>query len=844
MKTFPALYNVQKNLKTGASPVWILKILVAGVFYYISDNAFSIGPWGVTTKRWAKAWGSLTEGISGSVDEFKISDFTVTCLADPDDSPNIVDLALANNLEVNLCYLYAWYHGCADPPQEFFRGYIRDYPITEGDTVCSLQIQDETLKWARTYVGKKITVQDHPFADLDDVGKIEPIVFGSVSKLPALAVDAGVQTNLANALNATTTSVVLSDIRGLSAGMLLQVDSEQMQIVSVPSNTLTVIRGANGTLADIHQRGAVVWQQKANFYYIVAGHAVDSIPKAYAVVGQVTLDISTLCTVWPAGNHPSYPGKAVISVPGYITIEQAVNLAIADGLVISNGSLVAGLTGNVTRTGSASLSGSADLSGNVGYSGSVALSGAVALVGALFDPGHTHLTGQSSNQGTTVGLPTSPTGYTYNTTVYPSGYGINVYGAGLSFPSDGARSDATYSVTIKFALTVAQINGPVYIYACINGNQIMYSYPYSSSGGIVANNSTFSFTFSTGSNQVNSIYVMCAALGYGYLQVTAATRTIQLTGLVSGGNSASVNNGSLTAGNGNLGTTNSIVVGNGTLAVANTLGVSDLIAVDKGTLAASLGGNISKTGTVALAGNSVANTLVGDKILVNVTRSIAGPGAAVQELLAGWCNVPSFRQVGAFPASYAFNGAITDYRLALDQIHDLAWQCRAWFRHSLGEGVLTVRTLSPVSVKTLPWCRVEGGKKLHSRDKTPYDEIINVINLLYGRDWTQARSAKAYTAVSPGTNAQSIDDFGKQELPDLFMCDFIAGQEMADDVQAFYLAYHSVRHWLHTHSSFYYDSELEFADGVTLGFAGGIVGQIQEAGFNPGSDTIQLKVIQ
>jgi hypothetical protein len=42
----------------------------------------------------------------------------------------------------------------------------------------------------------------------------------------------------------------------------------------------------------------------------------------------------------------------------------------------------------------------------------------------------------------------------------------------------------------------------------------------------------------------------------------------------------------------------------------------------------------------------------------------------------------------------------------------------------------------------------------------------------------------------------------------------------------------------------YYDSELEFADPVALGFAGGVTVQIEEAALQPGSDTIQIKAIQ
>lgn len=841
MKNFPALFAAEKDKKTGSAPVWILKVRAGGIDYYLSSNAFDIVPWGVTTKRWIKSWGTITEGISGAIDEFKISDFSVSAWADPDDSPNILGLAETYDLEKDPCFLYFWFRGCTDPPQEIFRGYIRDYPISDGDTVVSLQIQDETLKWERTYIGKKITIQDYPSADPDDIGKIEPIIFNTVEKLPVPAVDAGVQTSLTNSVSAAAANIVVADIRGLSVGKVLQVDQEQMRVDGINGYTLTVIRGFNGTLAAVHQRGSVVWEQKGAFYYMVAGHPVDSIPKAYAVVGQIALDISTLCTVWPAGNHPNYPGKAVISVPGYITIEQAVDLAIADGIVVGSGNLGAVLTGNVTKTGSPSLSGSPALSGAPATAGSYTLSGLVSLLGQLLDPGHTHTTGQSNSENSTTGLPTPYTVTWDNASVSWGGHTHRVQGVYIDFPADGARSDASYSVTIKIDLSAPSVSD-VEVFACINSSTVVYYYDM----GVTSDLATFSFTFSTGTSATNRIYIGCAQNGYlNGVSVTAASRTIQLTGLVSSANSASVSKGSLSVSNGNLAVTGDLSVNNGTLAVTNgDLIILDSITVDKGTLLAELTGDIAKSGTVTLSGNSVANTVVGDKILVNVTRAVAGPGTAVQELLSTWCNVPNFLQVGAFPVSYAFNGAIREYRRALEVIHELAWQCRAYFRHSLGSAVLSVRELNPVSIKTLAVCRAEGGVKTDSRDKSPYQEIINSISLLYGRNWTQDKSEKAYTAVSKEVVQSSIDKYGKQERPDLFQCDFITSQAMADDVRAFYLAYYSVRHWVHTFDTFYFDSELEFMDTVTLGFSKGQVGQVSEVGFNPGSDTVQVKVIQ
>lgn len=908
MKNFPALFVAEKDKKTGASPVWILKIRAGGVDYYLSGNAINVTPWGITTKRWVQSWGTITEGISGAIDEFKISDFSVSLLVDPDASPNILDLAETYDLEKDPCSLYLWFQGCADSPQEMFRGYIRDYPISDGDTVVSLQIQDETLKWESVYVGRKVALQEFPYADPDDVGKVIPIVYGTVGKLPALAVNAGAQTSLPNGVNATTPSVIVSDVSRLAAGKIIRVDAEEMLIQSIAGSTLTVVRGVNGTLAEVHQRGATVWEKKAEFIYVVADHPVTSMPKVYVQVGQVEMDVSALCTAWPAGDHPSYLGRAILSVPGYITVEQAVGLAVFDNIIVDS-NLSVGLTGNVTKTGSVALAGdviktgsaaisgtlertgAAVLAGALGRTGSAALigllertgaaamagtvsvSGFVELIGSLSDPGHTHITGQSQSENATTGLPT-PYTVLWDTYITYSGYAYRVQGTYVDFPADGARSDASYSITIKVDLSVASLSS-IRIFASVDG--ATYKYYYET--GTFSDQGTFSFSFSAGSSSSNRVYVGVYQSGYlNGVSVTAASRTIQLTGLVSGVNSAPVTKGSLAAVNGTLDINNLLYVNdqidlNNTLDVSdtidldntldvsdtiglnNTLGVSDTIGLNNtlgvsdttqvaSTLDTFLEGLVTKVGSVTLSGNSVANTLVGDAIYVDVSRDLTAPAAVVGDLLATWCGVAPCQLIGNLPASYTFNGAITEYRRAMDIIHDLAWQCRTYFRYSLGSAVLTVRELNPASIKTLAVCRAEGGKKIHSRDKSPYEEIINSISLLYGRDWTQDKSEKAYTAVSKATDQDSIDKYGERERPDLFQCDFITSQTMADDVRTFYLAFYAVRHWIHTSETYYFDSELEFMDAVTLGFSKNQVGQVSEVSFNPGSDTVQVKAIQ
>lgn len=256
----------------------------------------------------------------------------------------------------------------------------------------------------------------------------------------------------------------------------------------------------------------------------------------------------------------------------------------------------------------------------------------------------------------------------------------------------------------------------------------------------------------------------------------------------------------------------------------------------------------TKTGTVTPYGNSVANTLVGDTILCDVVRNVTAPGDVVSNILSTYCGVTSLQQVGAFPASYSINGAITEYRTALEWLNEIAFQCRAWFRMELGAAKLIVRPDALATVKTIPACRATNdGRRIHRRRKAPYDDIINKINLLFDRDWSKSRGDDAYRGMSKATDATSIANYGERERPELFLCDFITSQTMADDVCAFYLLRYAVRQWLHEFETYLDHSELKFSDAIILGFSGNTAGEIIEAGCSPGSstqiDTVKFTVL-
>jgi hypothetical protein len=66
-------------------------------------------------------------------------------------------------------------------------------------------------------------------------------------------------TTTAEALDASETGVDVTSATNLSAGQLILVESEQMYIYSISTNTLTVERGVNGTTAATHDTGKTIY---------------------------------------------------------------------------------------------------------------------------------------------------------------------------------------------------------------------------------------------------------------------------------------------------------------------------------------------------------------------------------------------------------------------------------------------------------------------------------------------------------------------------------------------------------------------------------------------------------
>lgn len=800
MRTFPSALAADLARRDGPGPVWLLRFTASGTDYILCQDAVTVGPWGKTALPWVASWGQLTEGVSSTLADFNVSSLNVDLINDPNTTPNLRTLAKSRALNGVTVSVYLWVDGCIDAPFEMFSFEVTEIDLPDEASV-NVTLQDQSSRYERFSPGTIVAKEAHPSADPDDVGKVIPMPFGTVSKLNALALDSGRITSIPNAISATATSFAVSDATGLSAGMALKIDDEIVGLVSLAGDVLTVTRGTLGTLAATHQRGASAWELKDEFIYAVADFPVTSMPKAYGRVGQAVMDISEICTVWPAGNHPSYPGIAVISVPGYVTTAQAVDMLVNDGIDVDD---------RLALLNSLAVSDTISVNDLIGISDGIGVNDP-----PIVNNTHGH-TATETNILVATGLPLAS---------YATSY--------------GQATDEAYP-TYSFAVPPAGTNNVIYevsietvgvkkVYITVPGGSMTIDTAITSTSWYNVNGTIYvagSLTLG-GRIRVSVDYVTPTVLSYSKVAIIAAKRTITRP--------ASTTSNASTV-------TKSAATRTGSVTKVNTVTKTGAAAL-AGTVTRTAE-NVVKTGTVTISGNSVANTLIGDAILVDVVSPITTPQDVITKILGKTCTLR-----GTLPAGFNFNGAITTSRRAPEWCHELARQCRSYFKWVLGVPTLIARPDVLTPVKSIAEIRLSGGMMVHGQRQTDINDVINTINLRYDRDWSSTSSGdEVYQQVSAGTNAASITTYGVRERPELFRFDFVTSPTMAANLTAFYLAWYAYQRWQHTQECYLFEAALEFGDPVSMDFLDGEIGECTEVGFSPGNgmniDKIQLTIIE
>lgn len=127
-------------------------------------------------------------------------------------------------------------------------------------------------------------------------------------------------TTLAETLDATETAVDVVDASGIAVGRVVRIHSEDMYVISKAANTLTVVRGFNGTEAVPHAIGAVLM--------VALSDAVDLDDAVQIAVGIEPLDSSANATLGLSSEGTFYLD---IDYEPAVTVGSRVNAYRIDG---------------------------------------------------------------------------------------------------------------------------------------------------------------------------------------------------------------------------------------------------------------------------------------------------------------------------------------------------------------------------------------------------------------------------------------------------------------------------------------------------------------------------------
>lgn len=739
MRAFPLAFRAELS-RNGCNPYWLLKITVGATVYWLSDNDRYIE--GIPAQAYGvvKSFGAVRDGISGVLDEFRVSEYSVDVILGGA-GPDVAYLADSGALDDARCDLYLGLGGTTEAPQLIQPGRIRDFgEIT--DTTLPLSIQDLTVDLERFYVGAKITTTDYPAADPAEVGKLIPICFGAAPKQPALALSMGAKTTLKTAIATTGETVIYpSDLTGIALGDQIIVDSERMSVGVQSGGGLIVTRAYNGTTAATHNQGAALVKLQT-LVYCVSWRAVTAISKVWLRRGELDLDITDYCTRYTGQVGSQLAGYGSMAMITISTTQMVQILALANMDVNSTDTIA-----------------------------TAAQDQAINVDLDYYDA-----------TGTIEYLP-------------------SIINGNLQ---EGCRMVAGSTVHLYKIKLAGSSGKPSYVRVCVQAGHATYSgWTY--------------FKWYQGGNYV------------GQVQAGGSTSNTFRSAWLALDSWSALNDGGSYVYASNPSGNPSVWVWEVWLEV--TFNPAAASTSNPG---------VAKTGTVAveLTGSVVSDYFGAGKVLADVTAD-AGDPAGVADWILAQAGFPASITVGTLAAT-VFGGRIDEYRTALWWLNYIAFQAGAWFMLRSGNPSLVTRQAAGV-VRAIAACRAnEDGRRDLSRTRTPQDDVLDKISVLYGRDWTKSKGSDAYAGCTASAGT------GDRERPELFQFDFIRDATMAAAVRDLYLAI-SGRRKLVRFGAWVDQADLESGDVVCLDFLAGATGIVMPAEQAPGDmdspDNVALTIL-
>jgi hypothetical protein len=196
-----------------------------------------------------------------------------------------------------------------DPPEKIWTGNIVDFRQVN-DQEYEVELADQSVK-ENKIIGNLLNATTYPRIPSKSVGKIGPVIYGSVTKSQAICIQAGGFSRLAEDLDTSETGVDVEDgsVFPSSGSFMVNVNGEVMVCSSRSGNTLTVTRNATPF---VHTTGDPIVEEGA-ITYMVADHPVKAINAVYIDGVDVTAN-ATIYTGQTGSEHGTYTGKAIIII--------------------------------------------------------------------------------------------------------------------------------------------------------------------------------------------------------------------------------------------------------------------------------------------------------------------------------------------------------------------------------------------------------------------------------------------------------------------------------------------------------------------------------------------------
>jgi hypothetical protein len=187
---------------------------------------------------------------------------------------------------------------------QVFEGNVEKvHDVTEEQLSMTVQARE----WYKDELADLPTVDDdtYPSAHVDDLGKIEPIVYGEDILIPGLKTTWGAESTLPSQINKVTASIEITNAGKFPTSGTGRIDEEEFTWTGKSGHALTgCTRGTGGTTASKHSEAAVVYEVLSEYKSLLSRFLLKEVKSIYAEIdGDLVRVLSGVVGEESGGKH-------------------------------------------------------------------------------------------------------------------------------------------------------------------------------------------------------------------------------------------------------------------------------------------------------------------------------------------------------------------------------------------------------------------------------------------------------------------------------------------------------------------------------------------------------------